>query len=304
MLAAAGDTTSPRLYSWDARGAGSITSKTGASAILRPTNTREALNTLLYTTSGTLDFVRLSRPPQSGDPASIDFLPVAKDVVSWAAPAGGNAPVSLTSAELKSIYACDLTDWRQIDPNLPDAPIKPVVPGAFFSDPNTCRTTYTSDEMTALATAATGSTGGSASTFYAGPCVTPGVADDQGSEAILHDPNAIVPYSVGRWAGQVTGGQRKPGDDPGVLVPHGVDRVAPSSTASSVRPSRRAGTAGPSSSGCGTPTGRAPTRTARRLRKVFGRNGWACTSPVATADLLSHGFLRLPVFACGSSMHA
>lgn len=42
---------------------------------------------------------------------------------------------------------------------------------------------------------------------------------NQGTDAVLHDPNAIVPYSVGHYVGQAFGGHTRPGDEPGVLVP-------------------------------------------------------------------------------------
>ncbi|WP_082346120.1 substrate-binding domain-containing protein [Kitasatospora sp. MY 5-36] len=301
-LAAAGDTTSPRLYSWDARGSSTITPKTGASEIFRPTNTRSALNALAFNSSGTVDFARLSRPPQQGDLTSIDFVPLVRDAVTWAAPAGGNAPKNLTTADLRWIYSCDITNWRQIDPSLPDATIRPVVPGVHVSDPATLRSSYLSDEMTAFAAAA--SPNGDPGTFYAGPCVTSGVAEDQGEDAVLHDPNAIVPYSVGRWVGQVTGGHRKPGDDPGVLVPQSLDGTAPTVDG------------GTNPAFLTTWYGRAlyvgvrdgdwtsVDAQGRALRAVFGRNGWFCTSPAAAADVRSHGFLRLPAFVCGATTHA
>ncbi|MGW7586499.1 hypothetical protein ACWGKU_27155 [Kitasatospora sp. NPDC054768] len=84
--------------------------------------------------------------------------------------------------------------------------------------------------MTAFASGAVN--GGDPGAFYAGPCVTFGVADDQGADAVLHDPNAIVP------------------------------------------------------------------------RNVFGQEGWFCTSPVAEADVRSHGFLPMVSFACGTTVHA
>ncbi|MEU3574066.1 substrate-binding domain-containing protein [Kitasatospora sp. NPDC036755] len=301
-LAAAGDTASPRLYSWDARGTGTITPKAGASSVLRPTNTRQALTTLNSNTGATVDFVRLSRGPRVTDPTSVDFVPLVKDAVTWAAPAGGNAPTSLTSFELRSIYACDITNWRQIDSRWPDATIKPVVPGQFYSDSSQRRSSFTSDEMTALASSAVSN--GDPGAFYAGPCVTSGVADDQGEDALLHDPNAIVPYSVGRWVGQVTGGHRKPGDDPGELVLKNLDGIAPTSEGM-ISPNFLA-----------SPYGRvlylgvrdgdwtSSDAHGQALRRVFGRQGWFCTSGEAKADIRSHGFLPLPVFVCGSSTHA
>ncbi|GAA3033914.1 hypothetical protein GCM10010519_69910 [Streptomyces lactacystinicus] len=301
-LAAAGDTTSPRLYSWDARGSGTITSKAGATTVFRPANTKQALNTLVANTGATVDFVRLSRPPQQTDPISIDFIPFVKDAVTWAAPAGGNAPNNLTSFQLRSIYACDITNWRQIDSRLPDATIRPVVPGYFSSTSSYRRSTYTSDEMTAFASGAVN--GGDPGAFYAGPCVTSGVADDQGEDAVLHDPNAIVPYSVGRWLGQVTGGHRKPGDDPGVLVPKNLDGVAPTDGGEISEYLLQSWYGRVLYLGVRDGDWRGVGTQGRALRNVFGPEGWFCTSPVAEADVRSHGFLPMGSFACGTTVHA
>ncbi|WP_327683443.1 substrate-binding domain-containing protein [Kitasatospora sp. NBC_00458] len=302
-LTAAGDTGSPRLYSWDSTGSYTITPKTGADSIVRPYNSDGAVVSLLANSSRTVDFARSARAPKIGDPTSAWFVALAKDAVSWAAPTGGNAPASLSAAQLKYIYNCQITNWRQIDPALPDAVIRPVLPGYFRVFEN--GDVYLASDTAAYLNHALDQSGRDHG-LVPGPCVTPVDRDNQGVDAILHDPNAIVPYSVGRYLGQAYGGHTTPTDNPGLLVPHALDGVQPVSAATHTI----------NTSFAATRYGRVLVNTVREyewlstdahgtaLQRILGRNGWVCRQDGGLPAIRSHGFLPLPPAACGSTMHS
>ncbi|MFF2351455.1 substrate-binding domain-containing protein [Kitasatospora sp. NPDC058115] len=302
-LAAAGDTTSPRLHSWDTGGTAQITPKAGASPIARPDRTGAALAALNTTTSGTVDFVRTSRVPNTTDLPGNLFVAMAWDAVSWAAPAGGNAPQNLTTSDLSNIYNCRVTKWKQINPALPDATIVPVLAGHLSVDRSGVTGTPMESSdffLKAIKYPPAGTDGPSDRS-----CVRVVARGDQGWDPILHDPNAIVPYSVGRFVGQVYGGHSGPGDDPVVLTVRDIDGIA------AVDPVARQMALGFSSSSYGrwlfnvvreADWTRLPAT--NTLRNVFGTYGWICRSPVAAAAIKSYGFRVLPVGACGSTRHA
>ncbi|MFF2039921.1 substrate-binding domain-containing protein [Kitasatospora sp. NPDC058170] len=301
-LAAAGDTTSPRLYSWDAIGPTTITPKTGASPIYRPYNSDAGIIALNATGTTTTDFARSARLPKTGDPASTLFVAMAKDAVSWAAPAGGNAPANLTTAQLRGIYTCTITNWRQISSALPDATIRPVLTGHLIVDrlgadgPATDSSGFFLQAINYYPTI-----WGDRWTDHS--CVSVVERENQGTDALLHDPNAIVPYSVGRYIGQVYGGHTRPGDEPGALTVRNLNSVAPVNSIQQI--------SGPFAA---SPYGRVLFNTVREaewtgvdahavaLRAVFGRDGWICRSGLP--QIRSHGFLPLPSAACGSSTHS
>ncbi|WP_432971164.1 hypothetical protein [Dactylosporangium sp. CA-233914] len=113
--------TSPahKYVSWDATGPTPIVPKgTGTSAcasITRPNGSGGGINALAanaVTGSGDsgnhycINIARSSRGPVSTDPTGLTWLNLAKDDVSWAADATGNAPSNLTRAQLIGIYTC------------------------------------------------------------------------------------------------------------------------------------------------------------------------------------------------------
>ncbi|MFF8770220.1 substrate-binding domain-containing protein [Kitasatospora sp. NPDC015120] len=284
----AGDTTSPRLHSWDSTGSSPLTPKAGATPVPRPYSSNSGINTLTATTGATVDFARSSRGPEPGDPVNDLFVALAKDAVGWAAPAGGNAPADLPADELKRIFSCLRTNWRDISPDLPDAEIRPVLPAL----PSETRWAFL--RMVGLT--------GVGPFDAPGPCVTVVERENQGTDAILHDPNALVPYSVGHYLGQRYAGPGRPGDEPGILTPRGINGI------SSFRPGddaiepayaqafghvlyvvvREADWTSPDTRG-------------QALRAIFGKAGWACRS---TPTIRTHGFRPLPPTACGSTTHA
>ncbi|MFE6868197.1 hypothetical protein ACFVFS_16730 [Kitasatospora sp. NPDC057692] len=303
FLTASGDTTSPRLHSWDSTGTTAITPKAGATTIARPDRTDPGLTALNATTRSSIDFVRTTRVPNANDLPGNLFVAMAWDAVSWAAPAGGNAPQNLTTHDLSDIYNCRVTKWNQINPALPDATIVPVLAGHLSVDRSgvTGAPMESSDFfLKAIKYPPAGTDGPSDRS-----CVRTVERGDQGWDALLHDPNAIVPYSVGRFVGQVYGGHTRPGDDPVILTVRGIDGIAP------VDPTNNR----MSSAFSNTSYGRwlfnvvreadwNGTATAAGLHKVFGVTGWICKNAVAAAAIKSYGFRVLPVGACGSTRHA
>ncbi|MFF3001318.1 PstS family phosphate ABC transporter substrate-binding protein [Kitasatospora sp. NPDC057940] len=280
------NTTTPRLYSWDATGTSPITTKTGATSIARPNGSGAGITALKNNTSATVDFARSSRGPASTDPNTFDFVAYATDAVSWAAQNGGNAPANLTTQNLKDIYTCNVTTWDQIDPSLPSTTIKPFLPQSGSGTRSFFLSTI------------------GVSAF--GLCVTEGVQENEGSDAQLNDPDALVPYSVAHYVGQVYYGKGSGADVQGPLTIRNVNGVAPVDTTNKVITNAFAGTS----------YARSVYNVVRHsdwiatdthgtaLRAIFGTSGWVCTNATASADLKSFGFLPLPAGACGSVTHS
>ncbi|WP_406281354.1 PstS family phosphate ABC transporter substrate-binding protein [Embleya sp. NBC_00896] len=87
-----------------------------------PNGSSAGINALLAERAGTsancLNFARSSRGPKAGTPeTTLTFVRVAGDAVTWATKKAG-APSSLTSAQLKGIYNCSITNWNQINSGL------------------------------------------------------------------------------------------------------------------------------------------------------------------------------------------
>ncbi|MEV6978239.1 hypothetical protein [Kitasatospora sp. NPDC093806] len=301
-LAAAGDTTSPRLYSWDSTGPSPIVTKTGATAISRPDSADSGINALNNTTSATVDFARTGRAPRDGDLTTTLFIGLAKDAVSWAAPTGGNAPANLTTFQLRQIYTCQVTNWQQLDPSLPDATIRPVVAGhAFVNQSGVHGSTMDSTAFFLQALGYATAIGNDPWTDHS--CVTVVDRENQGTDAVLRDPNAIVPYSVGRYVGQAQFGHTRPGDEPGLLVPRSIDGVRSVDTVTRTIDYTFAT----------TPYARILFNAVRKadwtatdahgkaLRGIFGTNGWVCKRSESVAALKEHGFMQIP--SCGVTFH-
>ncbi|MER5349659.1 substrate-binding domain-containing protein [Kitasatospora sp. NPDC002551] len=284
-LTAAGDTTSPRLYSFDAIGPSPIVLKAGSGPVARPTGSGAGLGAL-HAVPSQVDFVRMDRGRLPTDLASDTFVALAKDAVSWAAQLGGHAPANLTTAQLKDVYTCVRTTWQQLDPSLPNATIKPFLPQSgsglrdFF--------------LKAL---------GGGTPIIPGACVTSGVQDNQGTDPVLHDADALVPYSVGHYVGQAFFGRSTGSDAPGTLTVRGVNGIAAVNTANqSINSPFAASTYGRVLHN--VVRGAEWTATdahGAALRNIFAPNGFICRSATAIADLKSHGFLPLPGGACGST---
>jgi ABC-type phosphate transport system substrate-binding protein len=147
-----------------------------------------------------IDIARSSRGPNTG---STDyFIPFATDAVGWSAYTGGNAPANLTSAELKGIYNCTYTTWNSLptDPTTSTDTIKVYLPQSGSGT----RSFF----LSALGITATSE-----------PCwqsVTP--EENEGTDAAFtSNSDAIFPYSLSHYVGQVYDGKGSGNDEPGSL---------------------------------------------------------------------------------------
>lgn len=203
-LSAQYNATSPasKYYSYDATPAGTITTKTGATPIARPNGSGAGVTALNTTTHTTLDIARSSRGPNPGSSADW-FVPFAQDAVGWSAFTGGNAPHDLTSSDLTGIYNCTITNWNQItdEPGYtgPNAKIDVFVPQAGSGT----RSFF----LTAIGVTAPQSCWNAAAP-----------EENEGTDAAFAgDVNAVYPYSLSHFIGQVYKGKGTATDAPGVL---------------------------------------------------------------------------------------
>ncbi|MFJ4189928.1 PstS family phosphate ABC transporter substrate-binding protein [Kitasatospora sp. NPDC089509] len=278
------DTTSPRMYSWDATGSSPIVTKSAATTIVRPDGAGAGIKALVSNTGSTVDFVRSDRGPTAADPHGLDFVALAKDSVTWSAARNGNAPAQLTPAQLNGIYTCIINNWQQIDPSLPNATIKPYLPQvdsgtrAFF--------------LSAIGVAAPNAA-----------CVVSGPEENQGTDPVLSDPNVVFPYSVAHYLGQTVGGHGTATDAPGNLTLRNVvinGRVLTPVTNNLMDTNFANSQFGRvvydvfrDAEWIGTDAH------ATAIQNVFGPSGWICNDPTAAADLAGYGFLATP--ACGTA---
>lgn len=297
-----------KLYSWDATNPAtgvhgdSIVTKSGAAAIPRPDGSSAGILALdnNVKSDGThydIDFARSSRGRQSSDPlkqaGGIVFVALARDAVSYATQATSNVPTNLSTAQLTSIYNCTQTTWPNIKPFLPQ----------------------TGSGTRAFFLKAIGVT-------TPGACVNSTVQENDGTQALLNDAWAIVPYSVSKYIAQAdhsaplvggtctpTGTQNKFGcDKHGTMVLNSVNGIAPTS---GVHPNRTI-----NSSFVGTSYGRTvydvvryastPDNIPAYLEPIFASKtatvpGWVCKAAPSTAntDLTNYGLLSSPLCGIG-----
>ncbi|MCX4747837.1 substrate-binding domain-containing protein [Kitasatospora sp. NBC_01287] len=292
-LTGKGDTTSPRLYSWDATPAGSITTKTGATSITRPNGSGAGITALNANTSTTVNFARSSRGPQTGDLTTDDFVAFAKDGVSWAALSTGNAPANLTTADLAGIYTCSITNWNQITD----------IPG--YTGANATIDAYLPQVSSGTRSFFLKAVGGGTTSITPGACVesyTP--EENEGTDAVFAtDANALVPYSAAHYIGQVYGGHTTTTDAPGNLTIRSTDGLFPVTSAHVLDPTYTATNYGRVVYNVfrdaeWTGTGANPA-----LKAIFGTAGWVCTNTTAKNDIASYGFQALKVGQCGGVTH-
>lgn len=282
-------TATPKLYSYDATGSASITTKTGATSITRPNGSGAGITALQNTTDTTVDFARSSRALQPTDPSNDWFIAYAKDAVSWAAQSGGHAPNNLTTADLAGIYKCTITNWDQITDvsgyTGPNATIQAFLP------------------QSGSGTRAFFETAIGITDAQVGGCVNQTVEENEGTNTLLQTNDSIVPYSVGHYIGQVYYSHTTLTDAPGPLTVRSTNGVAPIDTTNKVIASGYLGT---SYSRVlynvvrGTDWNAGDAH-ANALKAVFGTTGWICKNTTAQADLKSYGFSSFGL--CGTISH-
>ncbi len=184
------------LYSWDATNpltgaiGDSIPEKKDCPSIARPDGSSAGINQLITfakSTSGPFctNFARSSRARSSSDPpyaaGGIAFVDLAGDAVTYSTQATTNAPSNLTTAQLASIYNCTVTDWGQVGGKAGN-PIH-----AFIPQPGSGTRSFF---LSAIGVANPGS------------CVSDdngNLQENEGVNPVLNDPNAIFPYSIGKY---------------------------------------------------------------------------------------------------------
>ncbi|MFG1808971.1 PstS family phosphate ABC transporter substrate-binding protein [Streptomyces sp. NPDC049040] len=290
-------TGSPKLYSWDATGTSPITTKTGATSLNpRPNGSGAGVTALQNTTKTTVDFARSSGGPAAGQLATDDFIAFAKDAVSWAAQSGGNAPANLSTADLKGIYNCTITNWNQITDEAgytgPNATIKPFLPQSGSGT----RSFF----MSVL---------GLSNADPQPSCVNTTVQENEGSNLLLHDNNAVVPYSVAHYIGQVYNGHGSGNDVQGPLTIRNIGGTSQTPILVPVDATTHTITSSFATSAYGRSVYNVVRNSdwtagdahATALKAIFSSTGWICKNATAQADLKSYGFL--PLALCGAITH-
>ena len=173
--------------------------KPGCPQISLPCDPISALNN---NTNTCVDIAGSSRGPHTGN--TDWFIPFAQDAVGWSAYTGGNAPYDLTSADLTAIYSCTITNWNQITDE----------PG--YTGPNATIDVFVPSSGSGTRAFFLGALGITAPTEPCWQAATP--AEDEGTDAAFgSDINAIFPYSLSHYVGQVYDGKGSGSDQPGVL---------------------------------------------------------------------------------------
>ncbi len=191
--------THPYIYSWDAtppnnplNTTSTIVPKQGCGKIARPDGSGAGIAAFenVAKTKGhyCIDFARSSslRPSTDPDPKGKNlYVALAEDAESYAVTANGDAPKSLTFAQLQGIYECTITNWHQVGGK--KAPIDALSP------PSTTGVGKFWLKVLGLTSLAS--------------CVTV-VQQNQGLQTKYFgtktspNPAVIVPYSVGKYIAQ------------------------------------------------------------------------------------------------------
>ncbi len=310
----------PYFYSWDATVPGStstaptkIKPKAGCASTTRPNGSGAGLkaldaNTLDGTTTDyCIDYARSSSGRSSTSPklgpGGVEYVALAEDAVTYATRDTGAtktvpatyAPKSLTLAQLKAIFLCTDTNWKQVGG--PNEPIKAYLP-------------QTGSGTLAFWLKTLGITA-------AGSCVNESLEENQGLSKQFNSPNAIFIYSVADWIAQKyhsaavgkkpTGGQNKFGSDQvGYLGLNKIDGVSPVTSAKV--PTINTGFKSTGFTRIIYDIVRYSTTTPDHIpayleplfaAKTAKVKGWFCTSATAAALIKSYGFLTIST--CGAA---
>jgi ABC-type phosphate transport system substrate-binding protein len=302
----------PFLYSWDALPKGAsepnkafkITPKAGCTSIGRPDGSGAGLKTLdmnqLDRKTGhyCVDFGRSSSGRSTGTPTSgpdgVLYVTLAKDAITWAArspKAGGtDAPATLNTAQLKSIFTCKVNNWSQVG-GKPGA-IKVYLPQAGSGTLSTWEKFM-----------------GIVPNGPVGSCVSQAPEENEGTYSGFNTKNAIAIYSIGAYVAQkyheaACGGAKPTAKQnefgcnlTGVLALGDISGKAPIIA-------NKTNTNFPSSYFRTiydivrdvSPKGKAAAM-APALRPIFSRTGYLC-SAAARPTIADYGFIPTPL--CGS----
>jgi ABC-type phosphate transport system substrate-binding protein len=315
------------LYSWDATNpltgaiGDSIPQKAKCASIARPDGSSAGITqlaTFQKSSDGKVlctNYARSSRSRSPSDPAfapgGVAFVDLAGDAVTWSAQATTNAPATLTTAQLAAIYNCTDTNWSQVGGA--NAPIHAFIPQSGSGT----RSFF----LSAIGVATPGS------------CVSDAggtLQENEGVNPVLNDPNAIFPYSIGKYIAEAFHSNKcissscaptsagltcihTPGNNlfgcntHGTMVLKQINGVAPTTGSgsgtviNSAFPSTFQRTVfevvpyDPATTdhipGATSPVGGV------NLEPLFGASGFVCTNATAKADLTNYGFLVSPL--CG-----
>ena len=302
----------PYIYSWNATVPGStstkpvsIVPKKGCKPTTRPNGSSQGLTALdtsqvIDKTVFCVDFARSSSGRAASSPApkvgGVGYVAYAEDAVTWAVRDTGAtktvpasyAPKSLTKAQLKAIFSCKDTNWKQVGGA--NAPIKAYLPQSGSGT--------LSFWLKTLGLTAPGS------------CAPELLEENQGQSSQFNSPNAIFIYSVADWVAQkyhsplpgkkATAAQNQFGTDQVGFL--GLGKIAGVSPLTAAKV--------PTINKAFKSTGFTRTiydivryaNTANHipayLNKFLGRTGYLCANKTAKALLGDYGFLTTPT--CGS----
>jgi ABC-type phosphate transport system substrate-binding protein len=278
------------LDSWWATGSATITPKAGCQPIDRPNGSSPGVLALLSRQTlpgGTpcVDFARSLSPRTPGAPSTLVWAPFAQDAIAWAANAGGNAPSTLTTADLRAIIECTATRWDQVGGTSHD-PIQVYLPA---QGPGILTLLNQMAGVTQI-----------------GSCVGYTQQDQGTSTEIAHNPDALVFYSVGKYIAQA---YEHSADVHGDLVLGQVDGLSPVVFNRLAR--RMQINVGQVRSLAAYPAAlllpewvvleeNSDGKVSPQLARLFlGSTSWICANPRARRAIQDYGFLLLPPGECG-----
>lgn len=309
--------TSPaNLYNWDATNpvtgaiGDQITTKTLCSSIARPDGSSAGITAFdanAKTSDGKqfcIDFARSARGRSPSDPpfgpGGIAFVTLAQDAISYATQVTTDAPSNLTTAQLAAIYNCTDTNWSQVGGK--NAAIQAFLPQTGSGLRNSF--------LAAIGVSSPGA------------CVNSTVQQNEGVNSLLKTPQAIVPYSVGKWISQkfhsaaCLNSSCTPDSNGVVCTPTALQNQFGCDLHGTLKLNSINGTA--PTVGTGKSTTINPNFSAAflntiydvvrydsttsdhipaYLEPIYGASGWACTNSTAKTDLKNYGFLLSPL--CG-----
>jgi ABC-type phosphate transport system substrate-binding protein len=279
----------PFIYSWDALATNALfRPKAGCAPITRASANGSSAGIKLLTTNPCIDFARSSRARKSTDPlfkvGGVTFIKFARDAITYASRITGstNAPKNLSTIQLQKIYNCTARTWNQVG-GKSHATILAILPQSSSGT----RASFLSD----------------IGVTTPGACVfsTPTLEENQGTDAVFNNPNAIVPFSIGKWIAQKFHHNRFGAPVDGFL---GINSI------NGTRPTLGSGARTVINPRFSAPFFRFLYDVVRysastsdhipaRLRPFFSKGGWICTSSLGRAAVVAYGFLNTP--QCGAT---